>query len=304
MVALTTLTTLSANAQVMDFTKKSTNNEATKANAVMVAPTETSESGVTFNSLDSDMELLRIDEEYTSTTDFVRFYADKSHVAVGSHPRPLLLQWQQTNGFFVDLRGGVSFFDGHIEPVGGLAFGYQGRWYQVDLTVNAQRNHHTMESDRPGQEFFSFNTYVSLKAKLLDLGNHHFQVWAGPRLGYVFNNDYHETPLGTTVQETETEIITTKHTSIVDVKASTLGFDPVELQLVYKPRWSCVQVVMQGSYGWQQRFYQDGNKWLSNWNVSAGIRLNLLGMKRHTNNHLVKSLGLSKQDLEAARRAK
>jgi hypothetical protein len=289
--------------QNMDMTRKSFTQKKVVPSQLVKTVVDTTKNMTTYNSTSDYDELLLKNEEFMSATDFVRFYTDKSFAYVGNNSKPLLLEWQQNNGVFVDMGVGASIFDGHVEPTWNLTAGYQGRWYQCDINLWLQKDYQTLESDRPGQPFFGLNTYVSVKGKVLDLGNHHFQVWAGPRLGYRFNMDYHENDLGTTVTETDTEIITTSHKSTVDLGASTVGYDFLQLQMVWKPRWSCFQLVANASYGKQQRFYANGNRWHDNWQASLGVRWNILGTTRHQNKFVIKDLKLSDEDLRAARRA-
>jgi hypothetical protein len=294
--------TLSASAQMMDFTAKS-ETKATRSSNVVVSPTVVTDSMTTFNASSETDEMLEENYEYVLASYSRKFYADKAYVGIGSDPDELMIQYKRNNGLFLGVQLGISEFDRKVEPTLGFTGGYQGRYYQVDLTCWFQNGYYTPESDRAGQKFLSLNSYISVKGKILDVANHHIQLWAGPRIGYKFSKDYHEMGMGTSVTETDDEIITTKNTAITDLKASTFGYDFLQLQLVMKPRWSRVYFVGNVSYGRQSEFYADGNRWHDNWLGSVEIRYNLQG-KKEVNTRLQERLGLEKSDMRSIRRAR
>lgn len=297
MVALTTLTTLTANAQEIDWGSSNTTTTTEKKETKAITSGEEVVDGLkTFN---PSSEYAQLDHQWGRAAFDRDDYSSKSFVTVGGMPDPLVLQRQKLIGLQIGLEGGGIYDQNHFSPMAGVNVSFVHMWWRVSGSFLLNTGYQPLESDQADQKFLAKRTEVGVGVKFAQWANHSASLWVEPYWSYKLNKNY-KGSTNSWVEETESSIVTHYRDDHNLVKASTQGWG-VRILFRYNPQWSAVGIEPYVSVGQNQVLIYNDTKW--NWGATAGIRVywNVLSIRK-TNTHLVKALGLSPSDLKAARR--
>ena len=241
------------------------------------------------------------------TSEMVRYmndnYVDIDEAGVPGTTQSINIRFLKKNGAYVGATAGMQYFNEHFVPFAGAVIGWEGGpkcpiKFEYNGTFN--RGNYTKYAHRD-------NDYLEMDSRgiaaicLYTTPNKQWRFWGGGYFDYKLNFDYHKNEYQTvTVKETDTEIVTTKekYGSEFEVKGSSMG-GGLYGEIAYYPRMSHFSIRGFGGFGWQQRFYEDGNRWHKQAFAGIKVTYNFEASKVY-NQSLMKLTGKSKKGIRKA----